>query len=457
MTNYVILGTGVAGIAAAQAIRAIDKQGTITFISEDPHWYYSRPGLAYYLTGEIEEKQLFPFQPEDYKALNAHFWQATAVKILPQEQFVALNDGKRVPYDRLLISVGASASRLKVPGAELEGVVKLDHMEDARQIVARSKRARSAVVVGGGITALELAEGLALRRLKVHLLIRTNRYWSNVLDEAESKIIQHRLKEDRINVHYESELDEVLGKQGKVVGVRLKSGQQIDCDMLAYAIGIQPRIKLAKESGITCDRGILADEHLRTNQPNIFAAGDVAQVYDPVSGRSVIDSLWTPAREQGHIAGSNMAGKSLAYIKSVSFNVTRLAGLTTTIIGNVGVGTDSVENPFVIARGDSETWRDMPDAIIAQNGFDINHVRLMLTGKYIVGAIVMGDQKLSSALQTIVRDRLDISSIREQLLAPNAPIADILAKFWTQIYNSRNSGTGSGAASTVVLQKASVR
>jgi len=457
MTNYVILGTGVAGIAAAQAIRAIDKQGTITFISEDPHWYYSRPGLAYYLTGEIEEKQLFPFQPEDYKALNAHFWQATAVKILPQEQFVALNDGKRVPYDRLLISVGASASRLKVPGAELEGVVKLDHMEDARQIVARSKRARSAVVVGGGITALELAEGLALRRLKVHLLIRTNRYWSNVLDEAESKIIQHRLKEDRINVHYESELDEVLGKQGKVVGVRLKSGQQIDCDMLAYAIGIQPRIKLAKESGITCDRGILADEHLRTNQPNIFAAGDVAQVYDPVSGRSVIDSLWTPAREQGHIAGSNMAGKSLAYIKSVSFNVTRLAGLTTTIIGNVGVGTDSAENPFVIARGDSETWRDMPDAIIAQNGFDINHVRLMLTGKYIVGAIVMGDQKLSSALQTIVRDRLDISSIREQLLAPNAPIADILAKFWTQIYNSRNSGTGSGAASTVVLQKASVR
>lgn len=441
MTNYVILGTGVAGIAAAQTIRTIDKQGTLTFISDDPHWYYSRPGLAYYLTGEIEEKQLFPFLPTDYTALNAHFWQATATKIISEEQLIVLNDGKRIPYDRLLIAVGASAIRLKVPGAELQGIVKLDHMVDARQIVAQSKRARTAVVVGGGITALELAEALAARKVKVHLLIRTNRYWSNVLDENESRIVEHRLKEDKITLHYESELAEVLGKNGRVAGIRLTNDKQIPCDMLAYAIGIQPRTKLAKESGITCDRGILADEHLRTNLPNIFVSGDVAQIYDPISGHSVIESLWTPARDQGRVAGSNMAGKKLAYHKPASFNVTRLAGLTTTIIGAVGVGSGSDVDPFAIARGDSETWRELPDAIIAQNGFDVNHLRLMVTGKNIVGAILMGDQKLSAALQTIVRERVDISSIREQLLVPNAPIADILAGFWTKVYNSRNGGS----------------
>ncbi len=162
----------------------------------------------------------------------------------------------------------------------------------------------------------------------------------------------------------------------------------------------------------------------------------MAQVYDPASGRSVIDSLWGPAREQGLVAGLNMAGQEATYTKSVPFNVTRLAGLTTTIIGAVGSGHDG--DPVTIARGDSETWRDLPDAIVAQNGFDVNHLRLMVASKTIVGAMVMGDQKLSSALQVIIRDRVDISPIRERLIAPGAPIADLLAHFWGQLHTSQH-------------------
>jgi nitrite reductase (NADH) large subunit len=449
MTRYVILGTGVAGIAAAQAIRAIDRQGPIIFVSNDPHWYYSRPGLAYYLSGEIEEKRLYPFGPAEYQALDAHFWQATAAKILPQETCVLLNGRKRLAYDRLLIAVGASAAPLSVPGAKLQGVVKLDHMEDARQIIAQARQARTAVVVGGGITALELAEGLVLRGLKVHLLIRGARYWSNVLDETESQIIQNRLEADKITLHYQAELAVIQGRRGRVTGVRLRNGQQIGCDMLAYAIGVQPRLQLAQEAGIACERGILADERLGTNVPNIFAAGDVAQVYDPISGRAAIDSLWAPARAQGQVAGSNMAGKSRVYLKPVPFNVTRLAGLTTTIIGAVGVGAGRDEAQVAIARGEGETWRTMPDAIIAQGGFEVNRLRLMVAGKNIVGAIVMGDQKLSTALQTIVRERIDISPIRQQLLAPNAPIADILAGFWSQVYDFRCRRPAAIAAPTL--------
>lgn len=436
MTDYVIIGTGVAGIGAADAIRSVDKNGVITFIGDDPHGYYSRPGLAYYLTGEADEKLLFPYQPEDFKNLNAHFWRETAARIDPQQKQVELSNGKRIPYDRLLIAVGSSAIRLNVPGANLENVVKLDHMDDARRIVGLAKRNRTAVVVGGGITALELAEGLATHKVKVHLLIRTARYWSNVLDDVESKIIEHRLDEDGVTIHYESELTEILGKAGRVAGIRMASGQQVACDILAYGIGIHPRLTLAKSAGIDCDRGVLVDEHLRTNLPDIFAAGDVAQVYDPASGRSVLDSLWSPARDQGRVAGMNMAGRNMAYLKSVPFNVTRLAGLTTTIIGAVGSGQDG--EPLTIARGDSETWRDMPDAIIAQSGFDVNHLRLMVASETIVGAIVMGDQKLSAALQFIIRDRVNITPIREQLIAPGAPIADIIAHFWTQVHASRN-------------------
>ena len=307
----------------------------------------------------------------------------------------------------------------------------MDATEDARKLLRQAKHARTAVVVGGGITALELAEGLVSRRVKVHLLIRTARYWSNVLDEEESEIIQHRLMEHGLIIHYDAQLSGIVEHKGRVAAVNLEDGGKIPCDLLAYGIGVQPRLTLAREAGIACDRGILVNEHLRTSIPEIYAAGDVAQVYDPASGRSMIDSLWSPAREQGKVAGANMAGQDKVYIKPVPFNVTRLAGLTTTIIGMVGSGKEG--EPLTIARGDSETWRRVPHAVVAQTGFEVNHLRLMVGTKSIVGAIVMGDQKLSPALQVIIRDQVDISPIREQLIAPKAPIAEIMAGFWKQL------------------------
>ncbi len=436
MTNYVIVGTGVAGIGAAEAIRSVDAHGTITFISEDLHGYYSRPGLAYYLTGEVDEKLLFPLKPGDLKKLNAHFSHGNVVRIYPQKHQVELSDGKHVYYERLLLAIGSNAIPLKVPGANLHGVAKLDNLEDTRRLVSLTKNARTAVVLGGGITALELAEGLASRKLKVHLVIRTAHCWSSVLDKIEAQIIEHKLNHDGITIHPNSELTSIQGKHGKVAGISLASGEQIDCEILAYGIGVQPRLQLPKEAGMACERGILVDEHQATSLPDIFAAGDVVQVHDPLSGRSIIESLWSPAREQGWVAGLNMAGQRAVYSLSVPLNVTRLAGLTTTIIGAVGSRDES--EPLTIAHGDSETWRDIPDAIIAQSGFDVNHLRLVVGKNTIVGAIVIGDQKLSSPLQVMIRNRVDISEIRDQLIAPEAPIADIVANLWSKLHASQN-------------------
>jgi NAD(P)H-nitrite reductase large subunit len=329
----------------------------------------------------------------------------------------------------LLIAVGAQAVRLNVPGADLEGVLKLDNLEDARRILKLAHRGKTAVVVGGGITALELVEGLRSHGMKVHYLLRGERYWSNVLDEQESRVIEHRLQEDGVTIHHLAELTEVLDKRGRVQGVRLLDGRILRCNILAYAIGIRPRVELAQEAGLAIDRGILVNEYLQTSAPDIYIAGDVAQIYDPMSGRSIIDSLWGPAREQGHVAGLNMAGLETAYLKSPPFNVTRLAGLTTTIIGTVGSGRD--DDLIGIARGDSETWRALPDAIVAQTGFDVNRLRLLVGEKTLLGAIVMGDQKLSFSLEKIITAQADISPIREKLLQSNAPIADIIADFWT--------------------------
>ncbi|HUM24966.1 MAG TPA: FAD-dependent oxidoreductase [Anaerolineales bacterium] len=427
--RYIIIGSGVAGVAAIEAIRKNGMSGEIVMVGDDPHGFYSRPGLAYFLTGELHDKALFPRTREDYVRLHFKFHKSRVTKLLPSEKAIELDGKSHLSYDKLLISVGAQAIPLTVPGANLEGVVKLDHLEDARKILKFARRGKTAVVVGGGITALELAEGLLSRGVKVHYLLRGDRYWSNVLDDFESRIIERRLQEEGVTLHFHTELAEITGRS-RVNGIRLKDGRAMRCDMVAYAIGVKPRIELARNAGISVDRGILTNEYLQTNHEDIFAAGDVAQVFDPVTGRSVIDSLWHLARDQGHTAGLNMTGERKTYIRNTPFNVTRLAGLTTTIIGSVGHGHD--DDIVGIARGDSETWRQLPDAIVAQSGFDVNRVRLMVGETTLIGAVVMGDQTISAPLQRIVRDRMDITSMRDKLLARDAKIADVIVDFWSK-------------------------
>jgi NAD(P)H-nitrite reductase large subunit len=427
--RYVIIGTGVAGISAVEAIRSADRAAEIVMIGDDPHGFYSRPGLAYFLTGELQDKTLFPKTREAYARLKFIYKKARVTGINRQHKSLMLDDKTPLTYDKLLIATGASAIPLTVPGANLQGVLKLDDLEDARGILKHAKRGRTAIVVGGGITALELTEGLLARGMRVHYLLRGNRYWSNVLDEQESRIVEARLQEEGVQLHFHSEVQEILGKSGKVAGVRLLNGQTMKCDLITYAVGIKPRLDLARTADLACDRGILVNEFLQTNDPDVYAAGDVAQVYDPISGRSVLDSLWSPAREQGYAAGLNMAGQGKPYVKTVPFNVTRLAGLTTTIIGAVGHGRD--EDVVGIARGDSETWRQLPDAIVAQGGFDINRVRLLVGEDHLIGAVVMGDQKLSMPLQKIIAQKINISSIRDKLLKKDVKIADVIVDFWS--------------------------
>ncbi len=429
--RYVLIGSGVAAIGAAEAIRQRDMAGEIIMLAEDPFVYYSRPGLAYYLTGEIDERLLFPFAKKDFQRLNIRVLRAAARHIQPEAHVVTLHDGTQLSYDRLLLATGARARPLQVPGTDLQGVFKLDHLQDARAILKHARRRRTAVVTGGGITALELVEGLLARGMRVHYILRGERYWNRVLDPTESHIVETLLEEDGVNLHHRTEIRAILGKRGRVKMVELSDGSQIKADLVAYAVGILPRTELAQAAGLRCERGILVDEHLRTSAADVFAAGDVAQVYDPSVGRYVIDSLWAPAREQGWTAGANMAGDALVYRKAAPFNVTRLAGLTTTIIGAVGSGGRDEE--LAIVRGDSETWRELPDAIVAQTGFEINRLRLMVGEKHILGAVVMGDQALSPALQRMVSLQVDISPIRSRLLAANAPVAQVLADFWAQL------------------------
>jgi NADPH-dependent 2,4-dienoyl-CoA reductase/sulfur reductase-like enzyme len=174
------------------------------------------------------------------------------------------------------------------------------------------------------------------------------------------------------------------------------------------------------------------DEFLQTNQPDVFAAGDVAQVYDPLSGRSILDSLWNPARNQGYTAGLNMAGDKKEYIKEIAFNVTRLAGITTTIIGMVGTSNSADDDMVDIARGDSETFRQLPNGIAMRSGSDVNHVRLLVGDKTLVGALIMGDQTLSRPIKELILGQVDICKVHDKFFEKDIPLADILMDQWLE-------------------------
>jgi NAD(P)H-nitrite reductase large subunit len=434
--HHLIIGSGPGAISAAEAVRSVDHNADITLLTAEPDGYYSRPGLAYYLAKEVPERALFPFSAEDFSQLRLKMLVGRAEHIDSGSHVVTLADGRRLSYDRLLLSTGSRAIDARVPGADLDGVVKLDDMSDARDLIRRSRHAKTAVVVGGGITALEIVEGLRERGLHVHYLMRKDRYWSNVLSQTESRLVEKGLQSRGVEIHYFTELAGIAGHQGRAVGVETADGSRIACDLVGVAIGVRPHKELAEQAGLACGRGVLVDEYLRSSDPDVYAVGDVAEVRDPLGEHATLEVLWSSAVSKGRVAGRNMAAEpSHVYRADAPLNVTRLAGQKVTIIGSVGNGEGSdLEG---LSRGDSETWGELGAASMVEVQIGDAHVRLALGEREIVGAVVMGNQALSFPLQDLISERADTGDITRDLLARPSELAEIVQGFWANWKSQR--------------------
>jgi NAD(P)H-nitrite reductase large subunit len=425
--RHVLIGSGPASVAAAEVIRRCDDAAEIVIVGDEPHGYYSRPGLAYYLANEEPESVLFPFTAGDFARLGVRVLLERTVRIDADDHRVTLSSGDRLPYDRLLVATGSTALEANVSGADLDGVVKLDDLDDARDLIRRSHSARVAVVIGGGITALEIVEGLRARRMHVHYLMRKGRYWSNVLSEAESRMVEDGLRRRDVQIHEHTEIARILGHKGRVVGIETTAGTQIPCDLVAVALGVRPRRELAEAAGLACERGILVDDYLRTSDDDIFAAGDVAEVRESTTGRRTLEVLWHSAVSKGRVAGLNMATEPThVYDTGTPLNVTRLAGFEITIIGTVGSGEGGdLRGP---SRGDSETWSELKEAVVVESDRDDCHVRLALGKDSIEGAVIIGDQDISFPLHELICRHVDISDVADEFVRPAAPIDEIVQR-----------------------------
>jgi NAD(P)H-nitrite reductase large subunit len=213
--------------------------------------------------------------------------------------------------------------------------------------------------------------------------------------------------------------------------VETEKGEEIPADLVAVAIGVLPQKELAETAGLRCRRGVVVDENLRTTGEDIFAAGDVAEVCEALTDRYTVEVLWSSAAAKGRVAGLNMSGGiTHMYEKGVPLNVTRLAGFKITIMGMVGSGRDAdLEG---IARGDSETWRRLGEAVSVESQDGDSHIRLAVGESSISGAVVIGNQTPSFTLQRLIAVRADISGFRAKLLQAGDSLGDVIQDVWTR-------------------------
>ncbi len=341
--SFVIIGSGIAGITAAETLRAEDASAAITLIADNPLPVYTRPALKDYLAGRADEATLYARRKSFYAERAIHFVLDRAVEIAVESHSVNLRSGRQVSYDCLLLATGAKARRLTCPGAELAGVVALRTLADYQAALQLLPAARRAVVVGSGPVALETVEALTLRGLQVTHLLRGQRLWSSVLDATASELLLQQERRGNVDVRTGDEVAEIAGSQGRVVGIITKSGARIPCDLLVAAIGSEPVVDYISVSGIACGRGARIDHTMRTGAPDVFAAGDVAEVTDTITGQSRITGQWYPAIQQGRAAAYSMLGlpgtrqllhasaHSSAFLHAITS--TRLFGLDIAAIG----------------------------------------------------------------------------------------------------------------------------
>lgn len=427
MSRYVLIGSGAASLAAAEELRRAEPMARITVIGKEPAGFYSRPGLAYLLTGAVPESQLELRTGGELAALRLERITERATQVRPESQRVLLAGGREIGYDRLLLATGARSLPPGFPGATLEGVYRLDGLGQAMELVRVARRRRRAVVVGGGSTALELVDGLRSRGVETHYLLRGERYWARTLAPEESALVETRLVAAGVRLHRHSTVARAVGRNGRITAVETGQGTLLPCDLLCVATGIAPRIELAQASGIATDRGILVNPRLETSVPGIFAAGDVAQVCERPGAPAVLDALWASALAQGKVAAGNMRGERQVWRRQVPMNVTCLGGLVTTVMGDVGGEADP--DLVTITRGQSERWHLGRGATTVAGGATGGRIRLVLSERTITGAVIMGEQTLTEPVRRLIAAGADIGAIRQALIDDPAHLTATLLAF----------------------------
>lgn len=334
--HFVIIGNGITGITAARTIRK-NSDHNITVISGETDYFFSRTALMYVYMGHMKFEHTQPYENWFWEKNNIALKKAWVKKIDGAEKKLLLDNGESVSYDKLLIATGARSNKFGWPGQDLKGVQGLYSYQDLLQMEETTKNGiNRAVIVGGGLIGIEMAEMLHSRHYPVTLLVRESNYWNNVLPEQEASMISAHIREHGFDLRLGAQLKEIIGDaDGKVKSIVTGEGEEIACQLVGLTAGVSPNIDLAKDSSIACDRGVMIDAYNQTNIADIYAAGDCAQFHEALPDRKSVEQVWYTGKLQGENAATNMLGTKTMYDPGYWYNSAKFLDIEYQTYGTV--------------------------------------------------------------------------------------------------------------------------
>lgn len=386
--KIIIAGAGIACVSAVKAIRQRNKQIEIAVYGEESYYPYKRIRLTKDLASGIEEQNLLIEKQPWYEENQVNLYtNKKMVRIDPPNHRVFLSDGTIDEYTTLLLANGASNYVPPIKGIDKDNVFTLRNLWDTRAILGQAERSKQVLVIGGGILGLEIAWSLTKLGKKVAVVEALPRLMPRQLDEKASAILQKIVESHGVDVHIGSQVKEITG-DGEVTDFITDQNLRQLCDMVIHSTGICPNIQLVKDTGIQTNRGIIVNERMETNLPDIYAAGDVAEFQGMVPG------LWNVASLQGEIAGSNMAGLKRTYEVPAVATVMNAFHYSMFAIG------EAAENDA--------------DYLLTDKSDETMYRKIALREGKITGAIFMGSIKELPALKRAIEGKTKFPEVYEK-------------------------------------------
>lgn len=336
MSKVVIIGNGISGITAARWIRKLGED-TITVISSETAHFYSRTALMYIYMGHMRYEDTKPYEDWFWKKNRIDLVQDHVNLIDFQNKKLSLSSGSSIDYDKLILALGSKSNKFGWPGQDLKGVGGLYSYQDLEQMEAHSQGLKRAVIIGGGLIGIEMAEMFHSRHIPVTMIVREDSYWSNVLPDEESQMVTEHIRESGIDLRLGVNLGEIKGDtNGRANSIIIKeTGKEIPCGYVGLTAGVSPNVGWLKESGLELGRGIKVNQYLETNVADVYAIGDCAEQQVAQPGRRPIEAIWYTGRMMGETVAYNITGQKVPYNPGLWFNSAKFIDMEYQVYGQV--------------------------------------------------------------------------------------------------------------------------
>ena len=412
--KYLIIGNSAGGIGAAEAIRQVDKSGSVTIVSAEPYPAYSRVRISEHLACGCPLEEIL-FRPAD-------FYEANSIRFIPGREaekldakahIIKLDDGTEVKWQKLLLATGGLPIIPPIKGVEKKGVFSFTNLDDAIAIRQYINGIEEAVVIGGGLIGVSATEALVKRGVKVTVVEMKERILNTILDEEASAMEAAAMTNAGVEIITDSTVTEINSdpaKPEKISSITLDDGRLITCRLAIVAIGVTPRTELAISGGVGVKHGILVDSYMATSQADVYACGDVAETYDFVYNQNRLNPIWPSAYLGGRVAGFNMTGVPTTYQGSTVMNTMKYFGVD---IVSAGITVPPDDSYQVFSQHNGGIYR-----------------KVVIKDNCVVGMVFAGDVEKSGIILNLMKDKIDVSQFCELLVTDEFGLSCLPEEIW---------------------------